>query len=261
MITEDSAGFSCRSFSLLVERSSNQLPLSQKILIVDDEEDIVKLLKTVLVKEGFEHVYTASSAEEGWIRFQEKQPDLVILDIMLPDGEGYDVCKQIRSVSNVPIFFLSAKNEEIDKILGFAIGGDDYITKPFSPKEVAYRIKARFRRAESAPNEEKNEHTLKAGPFEFDEHKLELKKNGEIIELKPKELGLISYLLKHPNRIISKESLYDQVWGEDSFGYDNTVMVHIRRLREKIEEDPSNPQYLVTIKGLGYKLALKESAQ
>lgn len=261
MITEDSAGFSCRSFSLLVERSSNQLPLSQKILIVDDEEDILKLLKTVLIKEGFEHVYTAATANEGWLQFQDKQPDLVILDIMLPDGEGYDVCKQIRSVSNVPIFFLSAKNEEIDRILGFAIGGDDYITKPFSPKEVAFRIKARFRRAESIPEEGLNEHTLKAGPFELDEHKFELKKNGEVIELKPKELGLISYLLKHPNRIISKESLYDQVWGEESFGYDNTVMVHIRRLREKIEEDPSNPQYLVTIKGLGYKLALKESAQ
>ncbi|MGG3279119.1 response regulator transcription factor [Paenibacillus solani] len=234
------------------------MPLNQKILIVDDEEDIVKLLKTVLVKEGFGHVYTASSAEEGWIRFQDKQPDLVILDIMLPDGEGYDVCKQIRSVSNVPIFFLSAKNEEIDKILGFAIGGDDYITKPFSPKEVAYRIKARFRRTEAAPEENKDDHTVKAGPFELDEHKFELKKNGQIIELKPKEIGLISYLLKHPNRIISKESLYDQVWGEESFGYDNTVMVHIRRLREKIEEDPSNPQYLVTVKGLGYKLVLGE---
>lgn len=237
------------------------MPLSQKILIVDDEEDIVKLLQTVLYKEGFEHVYAASSAEEGWIRFQDKHPDLVILDIMLPDGEGYDVCKKIRSVSNVPIFFLSAKNEEIDKILGFAIGGDDYITKPFSPKEVAYRIKARFRRTEAALDEEKKDYTLKAGPFELDEHTLELKKNGEMIELKPKELGLISYLLKHPNRIISKESLYDQVWGEDSFGYDNTVMVHIRRLREKIEEDPSSPQYLLTVKGLGYKLAVEEPGQ
>lgn len=232
--------------------------LNPKILIVDDEEDIVKLLKTVLLKEGFEYVYTASSAAEGWIRFQDKQPDLVILDIMFPDGEGYDVCKQIRSASNVPIFFLSAKSEEVDKILGFAIGGDDYITKPFSPKEVAYRIKARFRRAETAQDEEKSGHILKAGPFELDEQKFELKKNGEIIELKPKELGLVSYLLKHPNWIISKESLYDQVWGEESFGYDNTVMVHIRRLRERIEEDPSKPQYLVTVKGLGYKLVLKE---
>lgn len=233
------------------------LTLSQKILIVDDEADIVRLLKTVLLKEGFEHVYTAATAEEAWLQFQDKHPDIIMLDIMLPDGEGYDVCQKIRIVSNVPIFFLSAKAEEIDKILGFAIGGDDYITKPFSPKEVAYRIKARFRRAEAAREEEKQEHTLTAGPFELDEQKFELKKNGEVIELKPKELGLFTHLLKHPNQIISKESLYDQVWGEDSFGFDNTVMVHIRRLREKIEEDPSNPQYLVTVKGLGYKLALE----
>lgn len=224
---------------------------------MDDEEDIVRLLRTVLVKEGFEHVYTAATAEESWLQFQDKQPDVVILDIMLPDGEGYDVCKKIRNVSNVPIFFLSAKTEEIDKILGFAIGGDDYITKPFSPKEVAYRIKARFRRADAMQDEEKKEHLLKAGPFELDEQKFELKKNGEIIELKPKELGLFTHLLKHPSQIISKESLYDQVWGEESFGCDNTVMVHIRRLREKIEDDPSNPQYLVTVKGLGYKLALE----
>lgn len=251
---------SARFFPACRKGAPPKLLLDQKILIVDDEEDIVKLLRTVLIKEGFEHVFTAGSAEEGWTLFQDKQPDLVILDIMLPDGEGYDVCKQIRSVSNVPIFFLSAKTEEIDKILGFAIGGDDYITKPFSPKEVAYRIKARFRRTDHRPDKKK-EHTLRAGPFELDQQKVELKKNGDIIELKPKELGLLTHFLKHPNRIISKESLYDHVWGEESFGYDNTVMVHIRRLREKIEEDPSNPQYLVTVKGLGYKLALKESAQ
>lgn len=233
------------------------MTLDQKILIIDDEVDIVKLLKTVLFKEGFEHVITAFTAEEAWTCFQEELPDLVILDIMLPDGEGYDVCKQIRSVSNVPIFFLSAKTEEIDRILGFAIGGDDYITKPFSPKEVAYRIKARFRRTDIIPEEENRARILKAGPFELNEQIFELKKNGEIIDLKPKELGLFTYLLKHPNRILSKESLYDHVWGEEAFGYDNTVMVHIRRLREKIEDDPSNPRYIVTVKGLGYKLALE----
>lgn len=234
------------------------MALNQKVLIVDDEEDIVRLLQTVLIKEGIDQVYTAGTAEEAWTQFQEKQPDIVVLDIMLPDGEGYDVCKKIRSVSNAPIFFLSAKTEEIDKILGFAIGGDDYITKPFSPKEVAYRIKARFRRADYPQNGEKKNHIVKAGPFELDEQKIELKKNGVIIELKPKELGLLTHLLKHPNQIISKESLYDQVWGEEFFGFDNTVMVHIRRLREKIESDPSNPKYLITVKGLGYKLAVRD---
>ncbi|WP_136604044.1 response regulator transcription factor [Paenibacillus dokdonensis] len=234
------------------------LTFNQKVLIVDDEADIVRLLQTVLIKEGIEQVYAAATAEEGWIEFQKRQPDIVVLDIMLPDGEGYDVCKKIRSVSNVPIFFLSAKTEEIDKILGFAIGGDDYITKPFSPKEVAYRIKARFRRNDIPQGGEKMDHIIKAGPFELDEQKIELKKNGSIIELKPKELGLLTHLLKHPNQIISKESLYDHVWGEEFFGFDNTVMVHIRRLREKIERDPSNPRYLVTVKGLGYKLAVED---
>lgn len=244
--------------SVLGKEVITTMALNQKVLIVDDEEDIVRLLKTVLVKEGIQRVYTASTAEAAWLEFQNRQPDIVILDIMLPDGEGYDVCKKIRSVSNVPIFFLSAKSEEIDKILGFAIGGDDYITKPFSPKEVAYRIKARFRRTDFPQDEENMENTLKAGPFELNEQKMEFKKNGSIIDLKPKELGLLTHLMKHPNQIISKENLYDQVWGEEFFGYDNTVMVHIRRLREKIEENPSHPRYLVTVKGLGYKLAVKE---
>ncbi len=231
---------------------------SKKVLIVDDEEDILRLLKTVLIKEGIEHVYTATTAAEGFSLFQQKQPDLVILDIMLPDGEGYEVCKNIRGISNVPIFFLSAKTEEIDKILGFAIGGDDYITKPFSPKEVAYRIKARFRRDHYEQKVEMKKPVIRVGPFEFHEERVELKKHGEIIELKPKELGLFIHFLKHPNQIISKENLFQQVWGEDFFGFDNTVMVHIRRLREKIEDDPSNPSCLITVKGLGYKLVAKD---
>ncbi len=228
-----------------------------KVLIIDDEEDILRILKTVLTKEGIDHIYTSTTVRDGFMQFQQKKPDIVLLDIMLPDGEGYDVCKQIRSISNVPILFLSAKTEEIDKILGFAIGGDDYIVKPFSPKEVAYRVKAQLRRAEYI-QPDKEDTLLKAGPFELNEQRAELKKNGEIIELRPKELGLISYLLKNANRIISKESLYDHVWGEDFIGYDNTVMVHIRRLREKMEEQPSDPQYLITVKGLGYKLVVRD---
>lgn len=234
------------------------MSLNKKVLIVDDEEDILRLLKTVFLKEGIENVYTATTAADGFIQFQEKQPDIVILDIMLPDGEGYEVCKKIRSTSHVPILFLSAKTEEIDKILGLAIGGDDYITKPFSPKEVAYRVKAQFRRSDYQQAEEKVNPIIKAGPFEFNEEKVELRKNGEIIELKPKELGLFTHLLKHPNQIISKEKLCYHVWGEDFFGFDNTVMVHIRRLREKIEEEPSNPKYVITVKGLGYKLVVKD---
>lgn len=231
---------------------------NKKVLLIDDEEDILRLLKTVLVKEGIDHVYTSTTAADGFIQFQEKKPDLVLLDIMLPDGEGYDVCKQIRHISNVPILFLSAKAEEIDKILGFAIGGDDYITKPFSPKEVAYRVKAQLRRADFIQEETNKKEVLKAGPFELNEQRAELKKDGEMIELKPKELQLMSFLMKHVNQIISKESLCENVWGEDYIGFDNTIMVHIRRLREKIETEPSKPNYLITVKGLGYKLMIKD---
>ncbi|MGM1046203.1 DNA-binding response regulator, OmpR family, contains REC and winged-helix (wHTH) domain [Paenibacillus uliginis N3/975] len=234
------------------------MALLRKVLIVDDEEDLLRLLKTVLGKEGIEHVYTAVTVADGWRQFQEKQPDLVLLDIMLPDGEGYELCKQIRSVSQVPVLFLSAKTEEIDKLLGLAIGGDDYITKPFSPKEVAYRIKAHFRRADYQQVQVKPDPVIQAGPFLYDEQKMELRKNGNSIELKPKELGLFTHMLRHPNQIISKEKLCLHVWGEDFIGYDNTVMVHIRRLREKIEDNPSNPVYLVTVKGLGYKLVIKD---
>lgn len=231
---------------------------NKKVLIIDDEEDIVRLIKTVLIKEGIENVLTATTSKEGLVQFRNNHPDLVLLDIMLPDGEGYDVCKQIRNVSNVPILFLSAKTEEIDKLLGFAIGGDDYITKPFSPKEVAYRVKAHLRRAEYSQSESLKETKFKAGPFELDEEKAQLTKYEQVIELKPKELGLMKVFLQNKNKVISKEQLYDAVWGEDSFGMDNTVMVHIRRLRERIEEQPSHPQYLVTVKGLGYKFVIKD---
>lgn len=232
---------------------------NKKVLIIDDEEDIVRLIKTVLKKEGIENVISATTSKEGLVQFKNNHPDLVLLDIMLPDGEGYDVCKQIRNVSNVPILFLSAKTDEIDKILGFAIGGDDYITKPFSPKEVAYRVKAHLRRAEYSQSETMKETKFKAGPFELDEEKAQLTKDEQVIELKPKELGLMKVFLQNKNKVISKEQLYDAVWGEDSFGMDNTIMVHIRRLRERIEDQPSHPQYLVTVKGLGYKFVIKDA--
>lgn len=231
---------------------------NKKVLIIDDEEDILRLIKTVLIKEGIENVITATTVKEGLHQFQKENPDIVVLDIMLPDGEGYDVCKQIRNISKVPILFLSAKTDEIDKILGFAIGGDDYITKPFSPKEVAYRVKAQLRRADYMQVDLLKDSIIKVGPFEFNEEQAQLTKNGEVIDLKPKELGLMKHFLHNKNKVISKEQLYDTVWGEEFFGMDNTVMVHIRRLREKIEEQPSQPKYLITIKGLGYKLAIED---
>lgn len=232
--------------------------VQSKVLIIDDEKEILELIDTVLTREGIDQVLTASTARDGLSLFHQEQPDLVILDIMLPDGEGYDICKQIRDVSHVPIIFLSAKGEESDKIVGLAIGGDDYITKPFSPKEVAYRVKAQLRRS-SYVQPSQAEPVIKKGPFELNEQQAELTKNGAAIELTPKELMLMTYFLQHPNRVISKETLYQTVWGEDFFGSDNTVMVHIRRLREKIEHSPSTPEFLVTVKGLGYKFVVKDS--
>ncbi|MBU5484646.1 response regulator transcription factor [Clostridium sp. MSJ-11] len=230
----------------------------KKILIIDDEEDILKLLSMVLKKEGFENIYTAEEGESGFTLFKRINPDIILLDIMLPDEEGYEVCKKIRETSNVPILFMSAKTEEIDRVLGFALGGDDYITKPFSTKEVAYRIKAHLRRSNYNEEAENKSAILNFGPFQIDEEKIEVRKSGELIELKPKEYKIFLHMAKHANQIMSKEKLCSEVWGEDYIGFDNTIMVHIRRLREKIEEDPSNPKYIINVKGLGYKFVLKD---
>ncbi|WP_053954986.1 response regulator transcription factor [Inediibacterium massiliense] len=230
--------------------------LNKKILVIDDEQELLQLIHTVLKKEGFKHVYTEKTGKGGLELFKNIQPDLVILDIMLPDIEGYELCKKIRNTSRVPILFISAKSEELDKILGFAIGGDDYITKPFSPKELAYRVKAHLRR--STYQMEKDDPILQFGPFRMDPKRAELSKGEDKIELKPKEFKLLQYLANYPNQIMSKEKLCNEVWGEDYIGYDNTIMVHIRKIREKIERDPSKPEYLVTVKGLGYKLLIKD---
>ncbi|MED4889158.1 response regulator transcription factor [Lysinibacillus sp. FSL R7-0073] len=234
------------------------------ILVVDDEVDLANLLKVSLQKEGYKQIYTAGSIHDAWTSFQQTSPDIVLLDVMLPDGEGYDLCRQIREVSHVPVLFMSAKNEEIDKILGLAIGGDDYITKPFSPKEVAYRVKAQLRRVGYQTYETTSsiaEKTIQVGPFQLNADETEVHKDGVLLELTAKEVGLMACFMKNPNRILSKETLFERVWGEDFFGSDNTVMVHIRRLREKIEQDASKPFFITTVKGLGYKFVIPKEMQ
>jgi len=234
-----------------------------RILIVDDEQDLCELMKTSLIKEGFSEIEMAGTIEDGWKKFQTFDPNLIILDIMLPDGEGYDLCKRIREVSRIPILFLSAKSDEVDKILGLAIGGDDYITKPFSPKEMAYRVKAQLRRAgvytmEATEKATTAKSAVVVGPFEINPDETEVKKDGHVLELTAKEVGLMATFMRHPNQILSKRTLFEHVWGEDFYGADNTLMVHIRRLREKIEDNPSDPSYIVTVKGLGYRFMSNE---
>ncbi len=229
--------------------------MESKILLVDDEKDIVDLMEEVLQKEGFHAIQKAHTGKEAVQVCREFQPEVIVLDIMLPDIDGLEVCRQIRAFSYCSILFLSSKNDDVDKILGLSCGGDDYITKPFSPREVVFRIKAQLRRQQYQAVVSTNEAAhLTVGPIMIDKESCRAYKDGREIGLTGREFLLLSYLMEHADRIISKERLYEQVWGEYSSICDNTIMVHIRHLREKIEADPSEPRQLITIKGLGYKL-------
>ncbi|MCI8790802.1 MAG: response regulator transcription factor [Lachnospiraceae bacterium] len=223
------------------------------IMIVDDEPDIQNLLEKSLSMEGFRNIIKTDNGLSAVSACKELQPDVIILDVMLPGLDGYEVCKQIREFSHCPILFLSSKNDELDKILGLAVGGDDYVTKPFSPKEVAFRVKAQLRRLEYKPLLAEAR-LLKVGALRIDPEGCRVMKDGKEMELTAREFEILRYMAQNIGRVISRERLYETVWGEDSFGCDNTVMVHIRHLREKIESDPASPEYLITMKGLGYKL-------
>lgn len=226
-----------------------------KILLVDDEKDIVDLLQEVLQQDGFHDIRRAYTGRDALQLCRAYQPDVVILDIMLPDLDGLEVCRRIREFSYCSILFLSSRNDDIDKILGLSSGGDDYITKPFSPREVAFRVKAQLRRQQyqAAPHAS-HSNVLHAGPLTLDRESGRAFKSGQELSLTGREFLLLSYLMENAGKIISKERLYEQVWGEYSGICDNTIMVHIRHIREKIEDAPSNPKQLLTVKGLGYKL-------
>ena len=232
--------------------------MNGRILLVDDEKDITDLLEEVLRQEGFQNIRIASDGSKAVDACREFMPHVIVLDILLPDLNGFEVCRRIRQFSQSPILFLSSRNDEVDKILGLASGGDDYVTKPFSPREIAYRIKAQLRRLEIYQSN--TARSIDLGAVSIDPDACRVIKNGAEIGLTAREYGLLLYLAQNPNRIIGKERLYEQVWGEDAVGVDNTMMVHIRHLREKIEDDPSCPRLLVTVKGLGYKL-VKDNAR
>ncbi|MGL4454203.1 MAG: response regulator transcription factor [Sarcina sp.] len=229
-----------------------------KILMIDDEKDITEILETVLKREGFNNIFTASSGIEGIELFKKIKPDIVLLDIMLTDISGYEVFNEIRKINQVPILFISAKGEEVDRLLGFAMGADDYITKPFSAKEVAFRIKARLKVFDISINEKKidKKEIIKFDDISINQEFYEIYKRDQRLEVTAKEFKLLIYFVNNPNRIISKEMICNEVWGENFFGYDNTITVHIRKLRMKIEENPSKPKYITTIIGLGYRFNL-----
>ncbi len=224
-----------------------------RILIVDDEPDIPDLLEKALKTEGFSSVYKVHRGDFAVDACRQIKPDVIILDVMLPGLDGYGVCREIRQFSHCPILFLSARNDEVDKILGLAVGGDDYVTKPFSPREVVYRVKAQLRRAGYRQDSESGP-AIVVGELAIDPEGCRVIKGGREVELTAREFEILRYLAENRGRVVSRERLYEAVWGEDGFGCDNTVMVHIRHLREKLEDTPAKPAYIITMKGLGYKM-------
>ncbi|AXU29429.1 TPA: response regulator transcription factor [Clostridioides difficile] len=227
---------------------------NKKILLVDDEKDIVDLIEEVLINDGFKNIIKAYNGLDAISLCKIACPDVVILDIMLPDIDGIEVCKKIREFSYCSILFLSSKNDDIDKILGLSSGGDDYITKPFSPREIVFRVKAQLRRQQYQSIVPSDSAVIKIGDITIDIEGNRVYKDRNEIELTGREYHLLSYMAQNVNKIIGKERLYEQVWGVYSSICDNTIMVHIRHIREKIEDNPSNPKILITVKGLGYKL-------
>lgn len=230
--------------------------LDKKVLLVDDEEQLLNLLEEVLCREGFKKIYKATTGIDGILSAKEVNPDIILLDVNLPDIEGYLVCDKIRKFSFCPIIFLTAKGEERDKLNGLEAGGDDYVTKPFNIKEVVLRIKAQLRRNSYSPLEEKKK-KFNFGDITINEDNGEVLKEDKLVKLTATEYQLLLFFAKNPNKIFSKSSLCTNVWNYDYKGYDNTIMVHIRHLREKIEDDPGSPKYIKTLKGLGYKLVVK----
>ena len=234
------------------------------ILIVDDEKTIVDMLVYNLQKEGY-NTLEANDGEEAVNVALSQKPDLILLDIMLPKMDGLAVCKRIRQTLNIPILMLSAKDEEIDKILGLELGADDYITKPFSVRELMGRVKANLRKAELSgaekagkeEEEKEEENIIAVGDLTLDLNKFEVKVRGEIMDLTLREFEVLKYLANQPGQVVTREVLLEKVWGYEYYGDIRTVDVTVRRIREKIEKDTSNPKILITKRGVGYYIASK----
>lgn len=224
----------------------------RKVLIIEDEHDISRILRDYLMKNGYEAA-VAATGEDGLQIMELLQPDYIILDIMLPDQDGIDVCREIRRRNNIPILILSARGSDTDKVLGLGFGADDYMSKPFSLSEALARINAHFRRYDSLNTVQDHSHLLRFANLEIDKKAYKVTVNGNEVSLSAKEFQLLYYLASNKNQVFSKSQLLDAIWGFDAYGDENTVTVYIRRLREKIEHDASHPTLLKTVWGVGYK--------
>lgn len=224
----------------------------KRILLVDDEQELLNMVESILKDEGFYNIYTATNVKMAIDLAEDIKPEFAILDVMLPDGDGFSLMKELRKKDEYPILFLTAKGEDEDKFKGFSIGADDYIVKPFLPKELVFRVIAILKRSYK---EENSIVRLKNSFIDFS--KAEVTKSGEQFSLTAKEHDLLMVLYRNAGRIVTIDALCQAAWGDNPFGYENSLMAHIRRIREKIELNPSKPQSLVTIKGLGYKLIVE----
>jgi two-component system response regulator RegX3 len=222
-----------------------------RILLVVDEESLAESVRYSLEREGFA-VIVASDGRRAIERFRADQPDLVILDLMLPEMSGLDVCRLIRQESTVPIVVVTAKDAEADKVTGLELGADDYVTKPFSVRELVSRVRAHLRRVHmtaASPAEE----LLAGGPVQMDVSRHEVRIQGELVAFPPKEFELLETFLRRKGRLLTRDFLIEEVWGHDYFGDTKTLDVHVKRIRRKVEDDPHTPNHLMTVRGLGYK--------
>ncbi len=226
--------------------------LNKRILLVDDEQELLDMVLSILIEYRFQNVKTAKNVKEAMEEAEKSRPELAILDVMLPDGSGFDLMEQLKKGGEYPILFLTACGEDNDKFKGFGLGADDYIIKPFLPKELLFRVMAILRRSYKDDNP-----LVYLHDSQIDFSRAEVIKNEEHIPLTAKEHDLLSALYRNAGRIVTIDALCEAAWGNNPFGYENSLMAHIRRIREKIEKNPSQPVSLVTVKGLGYKLIVE----
>lgn len=225
--------------------------MPKRIAIVEDEAELASLIEYNLVRHGYEsHILTGS---KGTLKLLEQaKPDLIVLDVMLPDADGFELCRQIRQspvLARIPVLFLTARSDEVDRVLGLEIGGDDYMTKPFSPRELIARVKAHLRREEM----DTEPPAMEIGPFRLDRKARRVFQAENELSLTSTEFNLLEFFLTHPGRAYSRDQLLESVWGEQRYVTPRTVDVHVRRLREQIEHQPDNPRYLTTVRGFGYR--------